>query len=396
MIKIKKKEQCCGCTACINICPVNAISLQPDFEGFLYPIVNENKCISCGKCDQCCPVLNKKEVHISQHRAVCMRAKDKVIVDNSTSGGFFTPLAEYVLNNEGIVYGAAFSDNKKIEHIRIDRSNRADISKLRGSKYVQSDLKLIFTEILGLLKKDILICFSGTPCQVAGLKNYLNKEYPNLITVDVICHGTPSPLLWDKYVQYQESKYNSSISSVSFRKKKYGYHSGTMELIFLNGKKYYGSARIDYMLKSFFSEISSRPSCYQCAFKSADHVSDFTIFDCWSAQKLVEGLKDDDRGYTNVFINSQKGELLFNRLRDQYISYSVDFERAIKLDGSMVRSSAVPHPKREEFYKEIGSESLPDHIQKFIPVSPKDYLVEKLKAILYKIGILRFIKTIVK
>lgn len=396
MIKIENKEQCCGCTACVNVCPVNAISMQADFEGFLYPVVNENICVSCGKCDQCCPIINKKKKDNSAHLALCMRAKDDDIVNTSTSGGFFTPLAEYVLDCGGVVYGASYCNNKKIAHIKIDQSNRSEICKLRGSKYVQSDLKLIFTDILDYVKRGVLVCFSGTPCQIAGLKSFLNNDYSNLITVDVICHGTPSPLLWDKYVKYQEQKYHSSIVEVSFRKKKYGYHSGTMELVFSNGKKYYGSARIDFMLKSFFNEISSRPSCYQCSFKDADHVSDFTIFDCWSAQKLVAGLKDDDRGYTNVFVNSQKGESILEKVRDQYIAYIVDFERAIELDGSMVRNSAIPHSNRSDFYKGIENESLVEHIQKYIPISPKDYLAEHIKAMLYKLGILSFIKKIVK
>lgn len=163
-----------------------------------------------------------------------------------------------------------------------------------------------------------------------------------------------------------------------------------MELVFKNGKTYHGSARVDYMLKSFFKEISSRPSCYDCHFKTDSHKSDFTIFDCWSASKLVEGLKDDDLGYTNVFVNTKKGMKLLNELSDYYEYYPVDLEKAIELDGSMVRNSAVPHKERKNYYKDLKDTPLPEHIQKFIPVTKKDYIIEKVKAVIYKLGIFEF------
>ena len=169
-----------------------------------------------------------------------------------------------------------------------------------------------------------------------------------------------------------------------------------MELVFENGKKYYGSARVDYMLRSFFQEISSRPSCYKCNFKTDKHQSDFTIFDAWSASKLVSGLKDDDLGYTNVFINSDRGRDIFTSIKDKYEWYPIDIERAIILDGSMVRNSAKPHPKRNAYYVDLDNDELKEHIQKFIPVSKKDYVVEYSKALMYKLKILNLIKKIVK
>ena len=369
--------------------------MNADNEGFMYPHFDKDKCIECHKCETVCPVKNKNN-NSQKIDAICARSSNIDVVRDSTSGGFFTPLAKYVLANNGKVVGAAYSDNKIIEHVFVYDNSKYDISKLRGSKYVQSDLGNIFVEVKKELLSGVLVCFSGTPCQIEGLLNYLEKDYDNLITVDVICHGTPSPKLWKKYVDYQEEKYRSTIKSVSFRKKTYGYHSGTMELVFENGKKYTGSARVDYMLKSFFREISSRPSCYECSFKTDTHPSDFTIFDSWHASELVHGLKDDDLGYTNVFINTDKGRKILSEIEDEYEYYQVDKEQAIKLDGKMVRNSAIPHQKRKEYYVDLDDEELDVHIQKFIPISKKDYMVEKSKTFLYRTKLLYLLKKIKK
>ncbi|HAH17913.1 MAG TPA: hypothetical protein DCL29_02705 [Eubacterium sp.] len=395
MYFLETKKECCGCTACFNICPTNCISMQPDDEGFLYPHIDKGNCIECHKCESVCPIQNKHN-NSQKVDAICARSSSIDIVKNSTSGGFFTPLAQYVLAQNGKVVGATYSDNKKIEHIVVCNNNKNDISKLRGSKYVQSDLKNTFSEVKQELESGVLVCFSGTPCQIEGLLNYLEKDYDSLITVDVICHGTPSPKLWKKYVDYQEKKYKSTIKSVSFRKKTYGYHSGTMELAFENGHKYNGSARVDYMLKSFFREISSRPSCYECNFKTDTHPSDFTIFDSWHASELVPGLKDDDMGYTNVFINTDKGRKIFSNIEEHYEFYPIDIEQAIKLDGKMVRNSAIPHQKRKEYYVDLDNEELDVHIQRFIPISKKDYLVERSKTFLYRTKLLYLLKKIKK
>lgn len=395
MLILDKKEECCGCTACVNICPVGCISMQPDEEGFLYPNIDKEKCIECQKCETVCPIKNKKN-NTKEVEAICARAKDLKIVKDSTSGGFFTPIAQDVLDNNGIVVGAICNDDNKIEHIIVNSNNKEDLSKLRGSKYVQSDLKDLFAIVRSELKIGTKVCFTGTPCQVSGLLNYLEKEYENLITIDMICKGVPSPKLWKKYVEYQEKKYNSKIKQVSFRKKTYGYHSGTMELAFENGKKYRGSGRVDYHLKSFYKDICSRPSCYDCSFKSDKHPSDYTIFESWHASTVVPGLKDDDLGYTSVFINSARGRNLFTEIKDKYEWYPIDKEQAIELDGIMVRNNSKPHPKRNEFYKDLDKESLDKHVARFIPITKKDYLVEKSKTILYKTKLLYIFKRIKK
>lgn len=269
----------------------------------------------------------------------------------------------------------------------------SSLAQLRGSKYVQSELGNTFTEVKRYLEQGMMVCFIGTTCQNYGLKSFLRKEYENLIMVDLVCHGTPSPKLWDKYLKYQKNKYRSEIREIIFRNKTYGYHSGTMHIRFDNGKVYHGSARVDLMLKSFFKEIASRPSCYQCQFKSLERCSDFTIYDCWHASDLVAGLVDDDKGYTNLIVQSAHGAGIWEKIQDCYESYPADTERAVQLDGIMVRNSAKPHPKREAYYVDIDKEALDVHINRYIPITRKDFLIERSKKIIYRLGIYRFLQS---
>lgn len=270
------------------------------------------------------------------------------------------------------------------------------IAVIRGSKYVQSDLGDCFSRIKSYLTQKRLVCFVGTPCQIEGLKAFLSKDYDNLLTVDLVCHGTPSPKLWIKYLDYQREKYHSNIKSINFRNKTYGYHSGTMKIVFDNGKIYQGSARIDYYLKSFFSEIASRPICYNCPFKTVKHCSDFTIYDCWHPEELSNEIKDDDKGYTNLIIQSEKGKQIFSQIKDKYEAYSVLPNDAIKLDGKMIAHSAIKHPQRSEYYRNIDRLSFPELINKFIPITFTDLLIERMKIVLYKLGVFNIIKKLFK
>lgn len=390
MIEIINKTDCCGCTACANICPKDAIVMEPDFEGFLYPKVLADKCVDCGLCEKACPVMNKPEKTDDYLQSLVLRTKSDRVLESSTSGGFTTPLAEWVLGQGGVLCAAAYDQDFKVVHAIIDTPDA--IARTRGSKYVQSGLGDCFSRIKGLLKQDRLVCFVGTTCQVVGLKAFLGKEYEKLLTVDLVCHGTPSPKLWDKYLAYQKEQYGSEFSEIVFRNKTYGYHSGTMKIRFANGKTYYGSARVDPMLKSFFREIASRPICYQCPFKELERCSDFTIYDCWHASELVPGLKDDDKGYTNVIVQSQKGQSVLEQIKASYEIYPTDTETAVKLDGSMVRGSAIPHKDRGAYYKDLDRHTLPEHIAAFIPVSGKDRLIERCKEGVYRLGLYSALK----
>lgn len=397
MINIFKKTDCCGCTACANICPKHCITMTADEEGFLYPEVSRSLCVNCGLCEKVCPVIKPANVQCGERKSCALRSKNIDVLWNSTSGGFFTPLAELVLSKErgGVICAATFNDKWDVVHNFILQKDEGTFARYRGSKYVQSYLGDCFSKIKEYLSQGRFVCFIGTTCQVSGLKKFIGDD-SNLLTVDLVCHGTPSPKLWKKYIDYQQERYNSQITSVSFRNKTYGYHSGTMKIEFANGKEYYGSARVDYMLKSFFREISSRPICYQCPFKQVERCSDLTIYDCWHFADLVEGKEDDDKGYTNVIVQSEKGAEILKSLTDQLDIYQVDTQKAIKADGVMVTKSAIPHVKRKEYYRDLDKHSLPEHVQKYIPITMKDHLIEKSKLFLYKTGLLKVLRKIKK
>lgn len=384
---------CCGCTACASICPVNAIEMRPDEEGFLYPQVNAQRCISCGKCERVCPILQKLETDGTIEQAYALRTRSKEDLKISTSGGFTKPVAKWVFENGGVFCGATYDDDWRVYHACFE-SLGEEFDKTLGSKYVQSDVQSVFSQIKLILDEGRWVCFVGTTCQVYALKNYLMDDYEKLVTIDLVCHGTPSPKLWKKYIEYQEVKYDAKIKDINFRYKTYGYHSGTMRILFDNGAEYTASARTDLFLKCFFSEIASRPSCYQCVFKTKKRASDFTIFDCWSMEKLVRKQRDDDRGYTNVLIQSPKARMIFEKIRDEYFAYAVDVDRTVRYDGLMVERSAKPHPLRYMFYDGLETDDMRDHVQKYLPISSWDYLLERIKGLLYRLGMLKLFRKI--
>ena len=394
MIEIKKKEECCGCTACYSVCPKNAITMQADEEGFQYPMVDVDKCVNCGLCEKVCPIKNKQVPEIDQPlKAYVVRNTKESALLNSASGGFFSALGEYIISKKGYVFGVVYDENMRVCHWGTNTLN--GITRFRSSKYVQSDLGNVFSEVQNLLDSGELACFSGTPCQIEGLKRFLRKDYNNLITVDLICHGVPSPMLWDRYIETQKERNKSRIVEINFRSKDYGYHNSTLKIHFEDGKIHHGSSRNDAMMKCFFGEIASRPSCYNCAFKYSKHESDFTLFDAWHGAQLV-GQADDEKGYTHLFVQTEKGRDLLDKLHNGIAMVEVDPEIAIELDGPMVRQSAKPHKNRHCFLKEVNVSGIDKAVEKYIPISKKDKLLVSTKGILYKLGILKKIQRLAK
>ena len=229
MITIKDKSLCAGCSACANICPKKCIEMVADDRGFLYPSVNVSECVQCGLCNKICPFLNPKEVREDKN-AYAAYYKDESVRGLSSSGGLFGCLAEDILNQNGVVFGAAFADDfKSIKHIGIER--KEDLPKLYGSKYLQSVIGDSYKSAENYLKADRLVLFVGTSCQISGLKAYLRKDYNNLLTIDVICHGAPSPLVWRDYVAEKEQKYGSKIVGANFRNKRFGWGKSVLLLL---------------------------------------------------------------------------------------------------------------------------------------------------------------------
>ena len=388
MIEIINKTDCCGCTACANACPKNAIVMEPDAEGFLYPRVLADKCVDCGLCDKVCPIRAKKS---PQHevKGYIVRYQDPAVVEHSTSGGTFTAFAGAVLADGGVVYGTGYDSDMRV--ICKKATCLEDLAEMRGSKFVQSHLGDSFRQIKEELARNRKVLFVGTPCQVAGLISYLRKKPENLLCIDFVCRGVPSPMLWDNYVRMMEEKYSSKMVGARFKHKTYGYHATTMKVDFENGKTYYGSGRVDPMMKAFVSELASRPSCGACAFKQLYRGSDLTMFDCYEFS-AVTGLADDNKGYSSVIVQSADGQKLFDAVKPKLMVIDADVDRLVQANGIMVYRSAKPHPRREEFYRLAAAQSIDKAMDAVSPITGKDHLIEKAKGLFHSLGLVHFAK----
>lgn len=392
MIEIKEKSQCCGCTACSSICPKKAIVMKQDEEGFMYPIIDKSKCVNCGLCDKVCPVKNVKEERFEQ-KAYIVNNKNDEIRKDSTSGGAFTPIAEYVLNRGGVVFGATFDKNYNVVHTYVD--NKESLTILRGSKYVQSFLGDTFKQVKDFLNDNRMVCFSGTPCQIEGLKKFLQKDYKNLITVDVMCHAAPSPLVWKKYLNYEVSKLKGKkIKKVLFRdKSKYGYKYSTMT-IKTDKDEYSKGVESDPYLRAFFGDLSDRPSCYDCKFKKQCHVSDFTIWDCFVVDNFDKNL-DDDKGTSRILINTENGRNIFDKIKENYSYTEVKTQSLVKNVKEMLNSVEM-NEERILFFKDLNELDENTFFEKWFPDSIKVKIERNIRIFMAKTGIYKSVKKIIK
>lgn len=307
-VKALNPDYCCGCGACYNSCPVDAITMQHDKEGFLAPVIDNEKCISCGICRKTCPVINTPYKNSSEPKCYAVMADDEIRKDSS-SGGMFTLAADYVLKQGGYVCGAALTSDFSVEHIII--SDPDELYRFRGSKYVQSSTNRVFTEIKKLLDDGKLVLFSGTPCQVAGLNNYLKKAYENLITVDLVCHGAPSQKVFSKYLDDYYGKEN--LSDFKFRTKKFGYNSFNQIAYLKDGSEVAGNIKFDAYERTMHSGLALKRVCADCMFAEAPRQGDITIGDFWGVSKYKAEL-NDNLGTSCALVNNEKGEKFFESI----------------------------------------------------------------------------------
>lgn len=392
MIKINSKAECCGCGACEAICPTKSTVLCMDNEGFIYPHIDVGTCTHCGMCDNVCPLLSDRK-SASVKQALIVQDKRKDIRRYSTSGGAFTAIAEYVLEKKGFVYGAGYDPNFTVYHFGIN--NIADLKKLRGSKYTQSDMRKCFAEIREKLKNNVWICFSGTPCQVVALKQFLGSDNDKLVTVDMACHGVASPGLYKKYLDYWQKHEKSKLKDVEFRSKVYGYSGSTMQLLFENGKTYSNGSILQFYKNAMFAGLSLRPCCHGCKFKTKERLSDFTIFDCWDVN-IFRPSMDDDLGTSGVLLHTLPSIKIFLSIKDKWHFGKIDAETLIKNDGDMITACAKINPRRAEFFSEAEKSSLPELNKKYFPMTYKKKIMLLTKPILGKIGLLNKIKRLLK
>lgn len=307
------QENCCGCTACYHICKQKAITLQQDRLGYFYPIIDTSKCVKCGLCDRVCPMLNNgQKLKDPYPQCYGLKNKDKDIRLSSSSGGAFSLLANSIINMGGVFYGAIYDSDMKVIHACSD--DVKDIQLYRGSKYVQSDLNGCFKDIKTQLSSKTVM-FTGTPCQIQGLKNYLCKPYDNLITVDLICHGVASPFLFADYIKYLNKKYRKRVTYINMKdKKKRGWRHSSVAVYFADGSVSRDNFYTRFWRRLYGSRLTMRPSCTCCPFTSMKRCSDITIGDFWGVDNKYPSFFEDN-GVSLCLINSDKGERIFSSIK---------------------------------------------------------------------------------
>lgn len=350
MIKITDKSQCCGCTACEAVCAHKALSMKPDALGFLYPVVDASKCTDCGRCEEVCAFKSGYDTTGNLPTPIAYGARHKNMdeVMKSRSGAVFAALSDYVLEHGGVVYGAGYKDHFKVAHKRATTKRERD--EFRGSKYVQSDLTGIFKMVKQDLKDGKDVLFSGTPCQIAGLKSYIGENLrEKLFLVDIICHGVPSPYIWRDYVVFVENKKGAKVTAVDFRDKTVnGWADHRESFVYESGGK---DAFTVYTNQILYSGMALRKSCTKCPFTNTHRPSDITLGDFWGWEKWDADFNKDDKGVSLVLCNTPKGKEFFDR-----ISSSLDYKDA-KPEAYMQTRLEYPteeHKRRDDFEKDYA------------------------------------------
>lgn len=368
MIDISSKEECSGCHACTNACPKNCIRMTSDIEEFWYPQVDKDQCIDCGLCENVCPIIHKWEPDDTRStKAMAAINLNEEIRLKSSSGGVFTLIADEVLSQGGVVFGAAFTDDfKSVQHICI--GNSAGLEKLRGSKYVQSKIGDTYKKAKEYLDGGRKVLFTGTPCQIGGLYSYLRKSYDNLYTQDIICHGVPSPMVWEKYLEEREHKSASKTQRMFFRHKKYGWKTYAVLFEFTNNTAYVRKFQEDSFMKAFLSDSCLRPSCYNCSFKGIQRQADITLADFWGIQNVLPEM-DDDKGTSLVLTHSEKGLKLMESIRSSIRIESVTKDVVEKYNPAAIGSVSA-NKKRTAFLREIKDNNFDSTVIKYTKISP--------------------------
>lgn len=348
MISIQQKKNCSGCHACASVCPAQCIEMVTDEEGFLYPTVNKEACLQCGLCDKICPIIHPAQKEDKAVKAYSAYNKDQQVRLQSSSGGLFTLFATAILQRGGVVFGAGFDAGFNVVHSFVDTVD--GLAKFRGAKYVQSVIGDAYKQAEDFLKQGKWVMFTGTPCQIGGLYAYLRKDYPTLFTQDIVCHGAPSPLVWKKYLDNRTQ--GGLIREFSFRDKRDGWGNYRYTVVYQNGEEDSRFAYDDAMSKFFLSNLSLRPSCYQCAFKGKYRQSDITLADYWGVQEEHPAMFDN-KGTSLLLVNSTKGAMLFSDIQSSIDCIETDVDKALSHNPSAVKSVQLPK-RRKAFMADLA------------------------------------------
>lgn len=391
MIEIKDKEKCCGCTACASACPVGCITMEADEEGFLYPRVDPNACIGCNLCEKVCPITNRTGEEEFYQQAFVLQARDKELLQDSTSGAAFSLLARQMFSKGGSVYGVGYDDDGMPAH---KCANDEDaLAEMRGSKYVQSDLLGVFSEIKRKLDRGEQILFSGLPCQIEGLLAFLGGAKPaGLVLVDLVCHSVGSPLVFNLYKQTI-----SQDGYVRFKDKRpYGYQYSQISFTDHDGDVQYRSGvESDVYMRSFFSNINVRPSCYECVFKKRYRVADITIWDCYNAHSFCQDI-DDNLGASSVLCHSVAGLEMVLKLEGEAILQPTDVDELLCREWAFTQSVKKPED-RDRFFRDCAEIDDPEALfNKWFPVTGKVIVERTVRRALSRFGLLGKFKNFVK
>lgn len=356
MIRITDKHKCCGCSACAQTCPHTCISMKKDEEGFLYPYVDEADCVDCGLCETVCPELNVQSAGVVPVSVRAARNYDEEVRMSSSSGGVFSLLAEYVMSRHGgVVFGAKAAGDFSVYHTYAEFVE--DLEDFRGSKYVQSSIGRSYAEAESFLKYGREVMFCGTPCQIAGLKKFLGREYENLLCVEIVCRGVPSHKVLMQYLS--ENFPDARLSEVDFRNKRFGWKKYSMVVKGFVGGELKINEKIPFtenpFMTGFLKNIYMRPSCYECPFKAFASGADVTLGDCWGADKFCPGM-DDDRGVSLVIVHSRRAEDVVNALISSGLmgAVPVDLKEAVKYNPSIMTACVEPVRKHKAFFADDG------------------------------------------
>lgn len=394
MILFENKKDCCGCGACYNACPKNAISMQEDDCGYIYPVIDSELCVECGKCSQVCAFQNHNETNTPQ-KVYAAAVKDNDVIMNSSFGGIFTALADYVIENGGIVFGAAFDSDWNVKHIAV--KSKEQLRYLRGSKYTQSSTGTSFRQVRELLNAGKLVLYSGTPCQIAGLKGFLGKEYDSLLTVDLVCHGVPNNRMLRDYIKLLEQKENGKVLKYLFRDKSMGWgKNGSVVIESSDGKRYRKKLWESASSYPYYFAVSliCRENCYSCRYACENRPGDITLGDFWGIEKthpqyLNDNSIDDTKGISVVIANNEKGNNYLQNISSAVELRPSDYESASS-GNERLRHGSKYSPKRDEILdiykaggwsavdkyhsKSVGLKKHTSFIKSLVPPAIKRYL----------------------
>ena len=381
--------RCTGCTACASICPNHCITMQPDAEGFLRPVTDQDSCVDCGLCSLVCPVLHPRDCQNTETIAYAAVNRDDTVRMHSTSGGIFALLCRWIFDHGGVVFGAAYTDSFTVEHRMV--TSMDDMIRLQSAKYAQSALRDVFLSVQELLGQGRYVLFSGTPCQTSGLSAYLGKSYERLILVDLICHGVPSPSVWTHYLEYRSrtDAENARPASVNLRSKETGWPGYSVKIQYENGNVYLAKNAEDPYIRSFVGNLSLRPSCYHCQFKGFHRCSDFTLGDYWGVWSQMPSFHDG-RGTSLVLVHSEKGRHIWSQLAASVSCLETDSAQCFTENPSALFPSPLPEIRSEFFatYQDQDFQTLVDALlPRPNPSAPQSMFkraIRKLRRILYK------------